>query len=134
VLMPRFRAIFREFGRTEQQWRILRVLWENDDLSSVELAQRTLISAPSLVGILDRLEARNLVKRLPNPADRRSVVIAITGNGRKLKETISPRVQRVYEDIESSIEADIWDQLHAGLECVCRIELPGCVLDENADA
>jgi DNA-binding MarR family transcriptional regulator len=30
TVMPRFRSIFNEFGLTEQQWRVLRVLWETD--------------------------------------------------------------------------------------------------------
>ena len=47
VVMPRFRTIFREFGLTEQQWRILRALWDRDDLSARQLADMTLIPPPS---------------------------------------------------------------------------------------
>jgi DNA-binding MarR family transcriptional regulator len=30
AVMPRFRRIFNEFGLTEQQWRVLRVLWQHE--------------------------------------------------------------------------------------------------------
>ena len=133
VLMPRFRSIFREFGLTEQQWRILRVLWEGDELSSIELAERTLISAPSLVGILNRLEARELVMRLRNKRDRRSVVVAITEDGRKLKEAASPFVDQAYEEIESAIPPDVWRQLQVGLESVCQINSHTGALDKAAN-
>ena len=33
AVMPRFRDIFKEFGLTEQQWRVLRVLWEQDEIA-----------------------------------------------------------------------------------------------------
>ncbi len=133
VLMPRFRSIFREFGLTEQQWRILRVLWEGEELSSVELAERTLISAPSLVGILNRLETRNLVTRYRNRRDRRSIAIAITDEGRKLKEVVSPRVERVYQQIQLAISPIVWQQLQTGLECVCQIEASTGVVDKAAN-
>ncbi len=75
VLMPRFRRIFKEFGLTEQQWRVLRVLWEQDQSSLKELAELTLIPAPSLVGVVDRLQASGLVERRPSDVDRRMVQI-----------------------------------------------------------
>ena len=133
ALMPRFRAIFREFDLTEQQWRILRVLWDGDELSAIELADRTLIPAPSLVGILNRLERRQLVKRLRNKRDRRSVIVAITRDGRKLKESVAPRVEQVYQQMQASIAPDVWDQLHTGLSCVCQIDAPDGALDKDAN-
>jgi len=51
TVMPSFRKIFNDFGLTEQQWRVLRVLWEGDDITIRQLAEVTLIPAPSLVGI-----------------------------------------------------------------------------------
>ena len=53
-VLPAFRQIYQEFGITEQQWRVLRVLWETDSQSLLALAEATLISSPSLVGIVDR--------------------------------------------------------------------------------
>ena len=133
VLMPRFRAIFREFDLTEQQWRILRVLWDGDELSAIELSDRTLIPAPSLVGMLNRLEKRHLVKRLRNKRDRRSVIVAITRDGRTLKESVSPRVEQVYRQIQAAVAPDVWNQLHIGLSCVCQIDAPNGALDKAAN-
>ena len=61
VVMPRFRRIFNEFGLTEQQWRVLRVLWETEEIAFRELSDITLIPAPSLVGVIDRLAKQRLV-------------------------------------------------------------------------
>ncbi len=38
TVMPRFRQIFSEFGLTEQQWRVLRVLWQHEQIAFRELA------------------------------------------------------------------------------------------------
>lgn len=122
VVMPRFRAIFREFGLTEQQWRILRVLWEREELSSRELADLTLIPPPSLVGIVDRLEQRDMVARRRDENDRRGVFVSITREGRKLKRLVTPRVDAAYREIRRSVEPDAWAQLVHGLDSICRID------------
>lgn len=120
VVMPRFREIYREFGLTEKQWRILRVLWEHDEMSPREMADQVLIPPPSLVGVLNRLEKRNLVARRPNDDDRRGLLVRITDEGKKLRAQVIPRVDVVYSELRASIDPDIWNQLQTGLDCVCR--------------
>ena len=63
AVMPAFRQVFSEFGLTEQQWRVLRVLWEQGAVPLSSLASATLIPAPSLVGVVDRLTRNGLVAR-----------------------------------------------------------------------
>ena len=69
AVMPRFRSIFNEFGLTEQQWRVLRVLWETDHTTIMALSEATLLPAPSLIGIVDRLERDGLVNRQRSEVD-----------------------------------------------------------------
>ena len=122
VVMPRFRKIFREFGLTEQQWRVLRVLWECRELSSSELANLTLIPKPSLVGVVNRLESRNLVARRRYDSDRRGVLVRVTPDGRKLKAQVTPRIDAVYRDMRLSVHPDTWEQIQYSLDCLCRID------------
>lgn len=116
VVMPRFRLIFKEFGLTEQQWRVLRVLWDIEELSHSELARITLIPAPSLVGIVDRLGKMQLVERRQSGLDRRVVLIATTGQGRELREQMMPAVQQSYFELRDSIDDATWRALVDGLE------------------
>ncbi len=122
VLMPRFRKILRAFELTEQQWRVLRVLWERNELLSRELATLTLIPPSSLVGIVSRLEKRNLVARRRDDSDRRAVFVGITAQGQALKADITSRVDAVYREIRNAVQPEVWDQLLHGLDCVCRID------------
>ena len=41
AVMPPYRELFSRYGLTEQQWRILRVLWTNDEITSVDLSNNT---------------------------------------------------------------------------------------------
>ena len=116
AVMPRFRRIFNEFGLTEQQWRVLRVLWEHDAIAFRTLADATLIPAPSLVGVVDRLAKQGLVVRRRSETDRRNVFVRATDEGRDLHRKVRPRVDEAYADLRGSIDADVWQQLTTGLE------------------
>ena len=121
-VMPRFRRIFKEFGLTEQQWRVLRVLWDIEEISHSELARITLIPAPSLVGILDRLSTMKLVERRRSSLDRRVVYIGTTAQGRELRDQIMPAVQQSYFELRDSIDDDVWRNLIDGLEDLVATE------------
>jgi DNA-binding MarR family transcriptional regulator len=47
-----------------------------------DLGRRLLISSGTLTSMLDRLESHDLVRRVPNPHDRRSLLIELTEQGR----------------------------------------------------
>jgi homoprotocatechuate degradation regulator HpaR len=115
VVMPRFRQIFKEAGITEQQWRVLRVLWDIEEISHSDLAQLTLISPPSLIGVLDRLSTMQLVARRRSNQDRRMVYISSTPAGRDLRDQILPAVQQSYFDLKASVDPATWRSLVDGL-------------------
>jgi len=46
-----------------------------------DLAERVVLSKSGLTTLVDRLEERGLVRRLPDPADRRAIRIIITEAG-----------------------------------------------------
>jgi homoprotocatechuate degradation regulator HpaR len=116
TVMPSFRKIFNDFGLTEQQWRVLRVLWEGDLITIRQLAEVTLIPAPSLVGIVDRLERDGLVVRQRSTTDRRKVNVVVTGAGAELEERIMPRVASAYAELKQSVDAETWSQVLVGLQ------------------
>lgn len=115
VVMPRFRRIFKEAGITEQQWRVLRVLWDVEEISHSDLAGLTLIPAPSLIGVIDRLAAMQLVVRRRSRLDRRVVYISSTEQGRDLREQILPAVQQSYFELKASLDEETWRSLMNGL-------------------
>lgn len=124
AVMPRFRTIFTEFGLTEQQWRVLRVLWEHKRIALVKLAGMTLISAPSLVGVVDRLQAAGLVTRQRSETDRRVLYVLATQQGRDLKQQVMPRVQAAYAELEQSMDAEEWGQVLQALESISALDQP----------
>ncbi len=124
AVTPRFRKIFSDFGLTEQQWRVLRVLWEQQDVTLNELAGITLISAPSLVGVVDRLQDMGLVERRRSDVDRRKVYVLATEKGAELEAKVMPRVASAYAALKQSVDVETWDLVLRGLQQISELEEP----------
>jgi DNA-binding MarR family transcriptional regulator len=63
------------------QFRALRVLKRHGVMRLSELADHLRIAARSATEVIDALEARDLVGRRPDPADRRATLVEVTEQG-----------------------------------------------------
>ncbi|MCI0687000.1 MAG: MarR family transcriptional regulator [Sporichthyaceae bacterium] len=61
----------------------LRRAGEPYQLSPGQLITQTLVTSGTMTNRVDRLAARGLVRRLPDPGDRRGVLVRLTGHGRE---------------------------------------------------
>jgi DNA-binding MarR family transcriptional regulator len=82
-------------GVTTGQWSALRVLWQQEGLSQVELAQRMLVEKASLTAVLKAMDAQGLITRRRNAADRRKLNIFLTAAGRRLKGKVLPLAGKI---------------------------------------
>ena len=81
------------------QGRILYVLWQCEDISISSLSAKTSLANTTLTSMLDRMESAGLIIRKPDPADRRSRLIALTEKARALRqeyEQVSERMNEMY--------------------------------------
>lgn len=56
-------------------------------ITPTTLAQNLMLSSGAMTNRLDRLESRALIRRLPDPGDRRGTLIELTSAGRELVES-----------------------------------------------
>src|SRR5678816_4301085 len=75
AVMCQFRPLLRKHDVTEQQWRVLRAVYEVEATEVTALAELCFILMPSLSRILRSLEARRLIERRIVPADQRRAEI-----------------------------------------------------------
>jgi DNA-binding MarR family transcriptional regulator len=74
-------------GVTAPQLLSLLVICEHSSLTQVELSRHILLSASTLVGVLDRLEAKGLILRQRDTVDRRRIHLVPTDKGRLVAST-----------------------------------------------
>ena len=99
--MARFRPLLKEWGFTEQQWRVIRVLVDSGPIDAGKLASRSLLLAPSLTRILRYLENEGIVRRSVDGGDQRRQIVSLTASGRKRFEEAAPDSEAAYAQIES---------------------------------
>ena len=61
-------------------------------LSPTGIAQRLLVTTASMTSLLDTLERRGLLTRLPDPADRRGQLVSLTEEGQRVVDQFLPEV------------------------------------------
>lgn len=94
-----FRA-FSEIGVHPGQAACLFALRGEEGLSQRELARRLFVSAPTVTGIVQKMERADLVERRPDPHDQRLVRIRLTEHGRAvaaaLAETFASQAESMF--------------------------------------
>jgi MarR family transcriptional regulator, organic hydroperoxide resistance regulator len=80
------------------QFQHLRNLWVENGLTQAELSRRIGIEMASSTAILDSLEARRLITRVRNAADRRKINVFLTPAGAALKRPLMACAARVNKE------------------------------------
>jgi DNA-binding MarR family transcriptional regulator len=95
LLLTAARSMRRAFGEAMHQWditpsqaRALRIVGELDSVRLSALAERLRIAARSATEVVDALEERSLVARVPDPDDRRATCVVPTPAGAALREKL----------------------------------------------
>jgi len=99
-LQPLLRQIFSEFGLTQAQYNVLRILrGQYPESASILLIQERMIFKQSDVSrLVDRLLAKGLVKRKTCGLDRRKMDVLITKKGHEILDDIeTPLTERQYQ-------------------------------------
>ena len=99
------------YGLTPFHYLVLCCLWEQDGLSTSEIADQLKQLGATLTGVVDRMEQRNLVARRRDVKDRRVVRIWLTEEGKRLmnvlpllgEETISEATQNISQAEQETI-------------------------------
>lgn len=80
-----YRPVLEPMGLTHPQYLVMLALWGEEPLSVVELSRTLELDPGTLSRLLKRLEAADLVTRDRNPADERTLAVALTAKGRELR-------------------------------------------------
>jgi DNA-binding MarR family transcriptional regulator len=93
------------FGVTAQQAALLLHV-SRGQASPRQLSRVLGTDTAGMTKLTDRLEAKDLIERLRNPGDRRSVLIALTEHGQALVPQLGPVFGRVASQLFSGFSAE----------------------------
>jgi MarR family transcriptional regulator for hemolysin len=105
----------REHGTTRALWVILARLQRQPDLSQNELAAVAELSPMTVARLIDRLESLGLVKRCPDPADRRIWRLRLTPAATPILSEIKEFRAKLHEITTAGIDPAVLDVMTVGL-------------------
>ena len=113
VVRRRLARVIETRGITLQQYNVLRIVGGagSEGIPTLEIAGRMIEQTPGITRLLDRLEARKLVRRERCPSDRRQVLCWLTGQSRALLKELEGPVDRADHDAIGGLESAAVDRL-----------------------
>ena len=109
---------------TEEHWRILHVLSDEQGHSMGELAEQVLLNGPALTKNMDKLVSRGVVQRAADDFDNRRVWVFITDLGLSVVARLKERVDAHHETIEGALGPRKTSQLKKLLESLIAESRP----------
>ena len=111
IIMPKIaRRILLGFFQTVQipqsQLFAITTIYETGPCKLSQLSQQMNISAPTVTGIVDRLEKSGYVERRHDQADRRVIYIVLTPKGKGIARKLRATIRHKWRSIISKLPAE----------------------------
>lgn len=129
----------RQYGLTGAQSSVVRTLFKDGPISSADLSRKLYVTPSNITGIIDRLDKKGLVERVPQATDRRIVRLQLTAQGQALGETLPDPIEKKLvarlshmppEQVQ--LLCDLTRQLHHAIDADTAIEAPPDFPDRTA--
>jgi DNA-binding MarR family transcriptional regulator len=116
ALRGEFEAQAAEMDITASQLQVLHRLWEGDGILTSALTRDICSDGGTITGLLDRLEAKGLIRRERSVEDRRAVQVFLTPAGGALEEPLMGILTAINEQALEGFRAEERSQLVGALK------------------
>ena len=82
-----YRKLLKPLNLTYPQYLVMLVLWEKDAVNVSEICEKLHLETTTLTPLLKRLEAQNMLHRQRSKKDERQVIVTLSTEGQKLKQS-----------------------------------------------
>ena len=102
------------------QWLVLGPIWKNEGISQKEIAEYCQKDKTSVTKIINTLEKKNLVVRVPDQLDHRIKRIVLSNKGKELFHNVLPVMEQTRDELRSGVSDEEIDSLKAVLTKIYR--------------
>lgn len=95
-----------DLGVDQPEAHVLSHLAENDEATVTEIHRTFGHKRSTLTSVLDRLEAKHMIERVVNAADRRSFIIRLTPTGKLAGRKVQNWMRKLEQDIERNLNGE----------------------------
>jgi len=103
------------YDLTNSQFKILMVLMHAPagSVRQIDIENKFAMTNPTVTGLVQKLEAKDLVKRMPHPEDKRSKVLVLTDRAIAMKEELLALADDLERQMTQNLNHDECEQLAA---------------------
>lgn len=87
-------------GITYPQYLVMMVLWENDNITVNEIAEKLILNTNTITPLLKRMEVMELLQRTQSKVDQRKVLVSLTEAGLAMKDRAAQIPLRLMEKMK----------------------------------
>lgn len=121
ILIKKSSLVFDKFSNqlltpydlTGSQFKILMVLYRfpAGSVRQADIEAKFAMTNPTVTGLVQKLEAKDLVKRMPHPEDKRSKVLVLTDRAMTMKEELLALADSLEQQMTMNLTAEECGQL-----------------------
>ena len=86
LIIRAYQSDLDKLGITYPQYLVMMVLWENNELTVNEIAEKLILNTNTITPLLKRMETMGLLTRTQSKTDQRKVMVSLTVEGHTMKE------------------------------------------------
>jgi DNA-binding MarR family transcriptional regulator len=105
AVRSRLDEVAAEFGLTSLQYTALTVLQRRPGMTSAELARNSFVRAQTMAQMTNYLEGKRLIRREPDPASKRQLLLFLTATGDAAVKSLRGPVARIEEALIEQLTA-----------------------------
>lgn len=98
------------FDVSYEQWSILVHLYRKDGQTQQELSNIAVKDKAAITRLLNVLEKKNIVLRIPDRTDKRSKLVYLTNKAKEFKDDLIAVVEELLEEAKQGIDPDEMEQ------------------------
>jgi MarR family transcriptional regulator, lower aerobic nicotinate degradation pathway regulator len=117
----RLNEVFASFDLTDRQGSVLLVLFREDGASAARLVEGLASDSSTVGSVIDRLEAKGLLTREPDPEDRRAHRHVLTPEARRLQGEMRARLTALNAAFLEALQPGELEALRSILERLQRV-------------
>lgn len=115
-----FSKLLEEYGVTPAQYGVLNCLWKEGQLSPKQIGEMVFLEAPTVSGILDKMQKADLIERSVDPNNRRNVLVTATPKSYGMKENIEFATSNLNTMVLQDLSENEQNVLKKALETIIK--------------
>jgi len=108
--------IAQKLNLTTSEFRCLKAFDADSQMPIKDIAGKMGLTSSRLTRIIDSMENKGLVRRIPDKTDRRVILVSLTAKGRDISAKLNDQNVKLHDEILANIPAESRDAVVAAME------------------